>query len=63
MDFFLNNEMRKRRLPRITEEIEDLQPVKEPKIYLSRRCPCSDEVREEFNQWLIQMFGMKEVWI
>lgn len=30
-----------------------------PKVSLSVRCPCSDKVRDEFNAWLLEMFGTR----
>lgn len=35
-----------------------LEPA--PKLALSESCPCSKEVREEFNQWLLDRFGRGE---
>jgi hypothetical protein len=32
-----------------------------PKIQLSEDCPVSPEFRREFNQWLLEMFGAKDV--
>ena len=32
-----------------------------PKIKLSDGCPVSDEFRDEFNAWLVQMFGTRDV--
>jgi hypothetical protein len=32
-----------------------IQPVQ--KVKLSRKCPCSDQVRDDFNAWLLGMFG------
>ena len=34
-----------------------------PKIKLSDKAPVSDEFRAEFNAWLVEMFGTKEVGI
>ena len=28
-----------------------------PKVQLSDRCPCSDNVRDDFNRWLAAQFG------
>jgi hypothetical protein len=32
-----------------------------PKIKLSDDCPCSDAFRAEFNAWLLEMFGTRDV--
>lgn len=32
-----------------------------PKIQLGDAAPVSDETRAEFNDWLVQMFGMRDV--
>lgn len=37
-------------------------PVRiEPKLKLSDAAPVSDGFRAEFNDWLVQMFGMRDV--
>ena len=33
----------------------------EPVLALSKDCPCSDECRESFNSYLIDMFGYRDV--
>ncbi len=37
-------------------------PVRmEPKLKLSESCPCTDAFREEFNAWLVEMFGERDI--
>lgn len=30
-----------------------------PRVSLSAKCPCSGKVRDEFNTWLLEMFGTR----
>lgn len=39
----------------------EVKPKYAPKLKLSDSCPVSDSFREEFNQWLVDQFGMRDV--
>lgn len=49
------------RLPLFGMNIIEVKPTYEPKLKLSEHVPLSDEFRAEFNQWLLDQFGVLEV--